>query len=98
MFFRPMGDRVLVDQDAVETYTSAGFYIPETSAEQVNRGTIVAVGPGKVSKTGVAVPIDDNLKVNERILFAPGSGLKVTVSGVDYLVLKEEEVIAIVEE
>jgi chaperonin GroES len=98
MFFRPMGDRVLVDQDPVETYTSAGFYIPETVAEQVNRGTIVAVGPGKLSKDGTTIPVDENLKVNERILFAPGSGLKVTVSGADYLVLKEEEVIAIVEE
>jgi co-chaperonin GroES (HSP10) len=51
-----------------------------------------------VSKSGTLIPIDENLKVNERILFAPGSGLKVTVSGVDYLVLKEEEVIAIVDQ
>ena len=95
MNFRPMHNRVLVDCDPVETYTSAGFFIPETGAEQVNRGTVVAVGPGKATKDGVVVPID--IKLNERVLFAPGSGLKVTVSGVEYLVLDADEVIAIVD-
>lgn len=95
MNFRPMHNRVLVDCDPVETYTSAGFFIPETGAEQVNRGTVVAVGPGKATKDGTIVPID--IRLNERVLFAPGTGLKVTVSGVEYLVLDADEVIAIVD-
>lgn len=97
MFFRPMGDRILVDADPVETYNSAGFYIPETGAEQVNRGTVLAIGPGRITKTGVQVPIDPDITLNSRVLFAPGSGLKVKVSGVEYLVLKEEEVLALVD-
>ena len=95
MNFRPMHNRVLVDCDPVETYTSAGLYIPDSGAEQVNRGTIVAVGLGRATKDGTIVPID--IKAHERILFAPGSGLKVTVSGVEYLVLDADEVIAIVD-
>lgn len=96
MNFKPMYDRILVDCDPVKEYTSAGFYIPETNAEQVNRGTVVAVGPGKAPKKGGdIVPV--NLKVGDRVLFAPGSGLKVTVDGAEYLVLDEELVLATVE-
>lgn len=88
-----MHNRVLVDCDPVETYTSAGFYIPESTAEQVNRGTVVAVGPGKATKDGAVIPID--IKVDERVLFVPGTGLKVTVEGVEYLVIDADEVVAI---
>ena len=95
MNFRPMLDRILVDQDAKETKTSSGLFIPDASADAVNQGTVLAVGPGKPTKDGDIIPV--GIAVNERILFAPGSGLKVTVEGVDYLVLKEEEVIAIVD-
>lgn len=96
MNFKPMGDRVLVNTDPLETKTLSGLFIPDAVADAVNRGTIVAVGPGTAPKKGGAViPVD--LRVGERILYAPGSGLKVTVGGEDYLVLKEEEVIAIVD-
>ena len=96
MNFRPMLDRILVDQDAKETKTSSGLFIPDTSAEAVNRGTVLAVGSGKAPvKGGDVIPVSIN--IGERVLYAPGSGLKVTVDGVDYLVLKEEEVIAIVD-
>lgn len=97
MNFKPMGDRLLVDEDARETKTSAGFFIPETSADAANRGTVLAVGPGAVPKNG-GDPVPMLISVNDRILFAPGSGQKVKVEGKMYLVLKEEEVIAIVEE
>lgn len=96
MNFRPTFDRILVDQDELETKTSSGLFIPDAVADAVNRGTVLAVGPGRVTRDGVTIPVE--LAIGERVLFAPGSGLKVTVSGVDYLVLKEEEVIAIVEE
>jgi chaperonin GroES len=90
-----MHNRVLIDCDPVETYTSAGFFIPETGAEQVNRGRVVAVGPGRAARDGTVVPVD--IQLNERVLFAPGSGIKVTVSGVEYLVLDADEVIAVVD-
>ena len=97
MNFRPMLDRILVDQDEKETKTSSGLFIPDASADAVNRGTVLAVGPGRPTKDGSEV-IPVGIIVGERVLYAPGSGLKVTVEGVDYLVLKEEEVIAIVED
>lgn len=96
MNFKPTFDRVLIDQDNKETKTSSGLFIPDAIADAVNCGTVVAVGPGKATRDGTVVPV--GIAVGERVLYAPGSGLKVTVSGVDYLVLKEEEVIAIVDE
>jgi chaperonin GroES len=97
MNFRPMLDRILVDQDPAETTTASGFILHHEAAEAVNRGTVLAVGPGKPTKNNDAV-IPVGISVGERVLYAPGSGLKVRVEGVDYLVLKEEEVIAIVED
>jgi chaperonin GroES len=96
MNFRPTFDRILVDQDEKETKTTSGLFIPDASADAVNKGTVLAVGPGKSPvKGGEVIPV--GITVGERVLYAPGSGLKVTVEGVDYLVLKEEEVIAIVD-
>ena len=96
MNFRPTDDRVLVNQDPVEEKTSSGLFIPVTGADAVNRGTVLAVGPGRYNKKGDArIPCD--VAVNDRVLFAPGSGLQVKVEGVIYLVLKEDEIIAIVE-
>lgn len=95
MNFRPTFDRILIDCDPLEAKTVSGFFIPDAIADAVNRGTVVATGPGKATKDGAVIPV--GITVGERVLFAPGSGLKVTVSGVDYLVLKEDEVIAIVD-
>ena len=97
MNFRPTDDRILVDQDPIETRTSSGIFLHHEAAEAVNRGTVLAVGPGRYTKNGdTRIPVD--IQVNDRVLFAPGSGLKVKVEGVTYLVLKEDEVIAIVED
>ena len=96
MNFKPTFDRVLVDQDNKETKTAGGLIIPDVLAEAVNRGTVLATGPGKSTKNGEIIPVAIN--VGERILFAPEAGLKVTVDGADYLVLKEDEIIAIVDE
>jgi chaperonin GroES len=95
MNFRPMLDRILVDCDPLEARTVSGFFIPDAVADAVNRGTVVAVGPGQPRRDGVVVPV--GIGVGERVLFAPGSGQKVTVSGQDYLVLREEEVVAILD-
>ena len=95
MNFKPMADRVLVQQDASETKTASGFIIPDASVEKANKGTVVAVGPGKTTKDGqiIAIPVE----VNNRVMFAPGAGIKVKVNGKEMLVLKEEELIAVVE-
>ena len=95
MNFKPMADRVLIEQDDTETKTASGFFIPDSSVEKANRGTVIAVGPGKSTKDGVIMPIP--VAVDQKVMFAPGAGIKVKVAGREMLVLKEEELIAIVE-
>ena len=95
MDFKPMADRVLILRDAAEERTVSGFFIPDAIQEAAVRGTIQAVGPGRVSKQGTTIPMD--LAVGDRVMFAPGAGLPVKLEGADYLVLKEEEIIALVD-
>lgn len=95
MNFKPMFDRVLVKQDPSETTTSSGFIIPDSTAEKANTGTVLAVGPGKFTKNNTLLPM--TVKVNDKIMFSPGSGIKVKVDGLDLLVLVEDEIIAVVE-
>ena len=95
MNFKPMADRVLVQQSEAETKTASGFIIPDAVVEKANTGTVLAVGPGKTTKDGqvIAMPVE----INNQVMFAPGAGIKVKVDGKEMLVLKEEELIAIVD-
>jgi chaperonin GroES len=95
MNFKPLFDRVLVKQADAETKTASGFIIPDASVEKVNTGTVLAVGPGKTTKDGVVIAV--SVDINNRVMFAPGSGIKVKVNGNELLVLREEDLIAIVE-
>lgn len=95
MNFRPMFDRVLVKQADPETKTSSGFIIPDASVEKANKGTVVSVGPGKVTKDGVTLPM--TVTVGENVMFIPGAGIKVKVDEYDLLVMNEEDIIAIVD-
>lgn len=90
-----MADRVLVEQDESETKTASGFFIPQAGAEKANTGTILAVGPGKPTKDGVLIPVP--VEIGNKVMFAPGAGIPVKVEGESYLVLKEEELIAVVD-
>jgi chaperonin GroES len=95
MDFKPMADRVLVKQADTESKTASGFFIPESSVGKANTGTVLAMGPGKTTKDGVLIPMP--IDVNNKVMFAPGAGIPVKVEGEDYIVLKEEELIAIIE-
>ena len=96
MDFKPMGDRLLVRRAEAETKTVSGFFIPETATEQANKGTVLVMGTGRSTKEGLLIPIAD-IAVDDVIMFAPGAGIPVKVNGEDLLVLKEEEIIAIVD-
>jgi chaperonin GroES len=96
MDYRPMHDRIVVRQDEAETRTSAGFIIPDAAAKQTNTGVIVACGPGRVNKDGVTIPM--TVKAGDKIMFPLGTGIKVTVGGEALLVMKEEDLLAIVGE
>jgi chaperonin GroES len=94
MNFKPMFDRVLVKQDPAETKTSSGFIIPDSTAEKTNTGTVIAVGPGKAIKDGSILPL--TVQPNDKIMFAPGNGIRVKVEGEELLVLNEDDIIAVV--
>jgi chaperonin GroES len=94
MDFKPMADRVVVRLIEPETKTASGIFIPDSTVEAANKGTVVAVGPGKVLKDGRIVPVAD-IVINDVIMFGPGAGIPVKVNGDDFLVLKEDEILAI---
>lgn len=90
-----MLDNVLVRLNEAETKTASGFIIPDSSVGKSNTGTVLAVGPGKANKAGIVVPIA-GIQVDNVVMFNQGAGIPVKVEGEDYLVLKEEEIFAIV--
>ena len=90
-----MADRVLVRCAEPETKTASGLFIPDSTEEAANKGTVVAVGPGRSLKDGRVVPVAD-IAVDNVVMFGAGAGIPVKVNGQDLLVLKEDELIAIV--
>ncbi len=95
MNFRPMADRVLVRCAEPENKTASGLFIPNSEEATTNKGTVVAMGPGRSSKDGRVVPIAD-VAVDDMVMFANGAGIPVKVDGEDLVVLKEDELLAIV--
>jgi chaperonin GroES len=95
MTFRPTQDRVLIRRAELETKTSSGLYIPDTQGEKANQGTVMAMGPGRTTKDGAIIPIA--LNIGDLVMFGGGAGTPVKVEGQDYLVIREDEIIAVVE-
>jgi chaperonin GroES len=86
---KPLADRVLVEPAAAETKTTGGIIIPDTAKEKPQRGTVVAVGPGKKDE-----PL--SVKVGDQILYGKYGGTDITVDGKDYLIMRESDIYAIV--
>jgi chaperonin GroES len=95
MAFRPLGDRVLVRRVKEEEKTKGGIIIPDTAKEKPQEGEIVAVGPGARDENGKVQPLD--VKVGDRILFGKWSGTEVSISGEDLLIMKESDVLGVLE-
>jgi chaperonin GroES len=95
MAFRPLGDRVLVKRVEEETKTKGGIIIPDTAKEKPQEGEIVAVGPGARDEDGERIAMD--LKVGDRILFGKWSGTEVKIDGDDLLIMKESDVMGVLE-
>jgi chaperonin GroES len=95
MAFRPLGDRVLVRRVKEEEKTKGGIIIPDTAKEKPQEGEIVAVGPGARDESGKIQPLD--VKVGDRILFGKWSGTEVSISGEDLLIMKESDVLGVLE-
>jgi chaperonin GroES len=95
MKFRPLHDRVVVRRIESEDRTSGGIIIPDTAKEKPQEGEIVAVGPGARDEAGKLVPLD--VKAGDRILFGKWSGTEVKIDGEELLIMKESDVMGIVE-
>jgi chaperonin GroES len=96
MKFRPLHDRVVVKRIDAEEKTSGGIIIPDTAKEKPQQGEVVAVGPGGRDENGKLIPIE--LKVGDRILFGKWSGTEVKIDGIDYLIMKESDVMGVLVE
>ena len=95
MKFRPLHDRVVVRRLDAEEKTAGGIIIPDTAKEKPMEGEVVAVGPGARDETGKLVPLD--VKSGDRILFGKWSGTEVKLDGEDLLIMKESDIMGIVE-
>jgi chaperonin GroES len=95
MKVRPLHDRVIVKRLDEEKKTASGIVIPDTAAEKPDQGEVLSVGKGKLTDEGTLVPLD--VKVGDRVLFAKFSGQMVTLKGDELLVMREEDILGIVE-
>lgn len=95
MKIRPLHDRVIVKRVEAETRTAGGIYIPEAAGEKPDQGEVLAVGPGKRDEAGKLIAMD--VKVGDRVLFGKYSGQTVKVGGDEYLVMREEDIMGVLE-
>lgn len=95
MKLRPLQDRILVQRVEEETKTKGGIIIPDTAKEKPAEGQIVAVGNGKVGDDGKRIPLE--LKEGDRILFGKYSGTEVKIEGEEYLIMREDDVLGVID-
>ena len=95
MKIRPLQDRILVKRVEEEEKTKGGIIIPDTAKEKPQEGKVVAVGGGKVTEEGKVLPLD--VKKGDRILFSKYAGTEVTLDGEEHLILREDDVLGVVE-
>ncbi len=95
MALRPLHDRVIVKRLDNERTTASGIVIPESAAEKPDQGEVVAVGPGKRTEDGKVLPVD--LKVGDKVLFGKYAGQTVKVDDEELLVIREDEILAVVQ-
>jgi chaperonin GroES len=96
MKFRPLHDRVVVKRIDAEEKSAGGIIIPDTAKEKPSQGEIIAVGPGGRDEQGKLVPLD--VQVGHRVLFGKWSGTEVKIDGVEYLIMKESDIMGVLEE
>jgi chaperonin GroES len=95
MTFRPLHDRILVRRIDADEQTAGGIIIPDTAKEKPQEGEVIAVGPGARDESGQLQPLD--VRVGDRILFAKWSGTEIKLDGEDLLIMKESDVMGVIE-
>jgi chaperonin GroES len=96
MKFRPLHDRVVVKRIEAEDKSAGGIIIPDTAKEKPQEGEVIAVGPGGRDETGKLIPID--VKTGDRVLFGKWSGTEVKIDAVEYLIMKESDIMGVLVE
>lgn len=91
---KPLADRVVVKKLEAEEKTAGGIVLPDTAKEKPQQAEVLAVGPGKFDDKGVRQPME--LKVGDKVLFAKYSGTEVKIEGVEYLILSERDILAVI--
>jgi chaperonin GroES len=92
---KPFADRVVVEAAPAETMTASGLYIPETAQEKPQKGTVIAVGPGKYADlTGNLIPL--SVKIGDQVLYGKYSGQEITIDGKEYLIMRDSDLIGII--
>ncbi len=95
MKIRPLHDRIIVERIEEETKTAGGLFIPDTAKEKPQQGMIIAAGKGKVTEDGKVLGMD--VKVGDKILFGKYAGTEIKVEGKEYLMMREDDVLGVVE-
>lgn len=95
MAIKPLHDRIIVEAAPKEERTAGGIILPDTAQEKPQRGKVLAVGPGKRLDSGQLAPVD--VKVGDTVLYGKYGGTEVKVNGTDYVILRAEDVLAVLE-
>jgi len=95
MNIRPLHDHIIVERLEEETTTASGIIIPDSAKEKPMQGNVIAVGKGKVTEDGKVLPLD--VKVGDTVLFGKYSGTELKIEGNEYLMMREDDVLGIVE-
>jgi chaperonin GroES len=95
MKFRPLRDRVVVKRLEEQEQKVGGIIIPDTAKEKPQQGKVIAIGTGRVTDKGQVIPLD--VKVGDTVLFGKYSGTEIKLEGIEYLIVREEELLGIVE-
>jgi chaperonin GroES len=92
---KPLGDKVVIEAAEREEMTASGLVLPDTAKEKPQEGEVIAVGPGGRDESGKLIPLD--VKAGDRIIFGKWSGTEVKLDGEEYLIMKESDVMGVVE-
>ena len=90
---KPLSDSFVIEAAAAEEKSSGGIILPDTAQEKPQQGTVVAVGPGKVSDSGALIEM--SVKEGDKILYGKYSGTEVNVAGTDYIIMRESDILAV---
>ena len=95
MDIRPLHDRIIVERLEEETKTAGGIIIPDTAKEKPQQGKVIAVGKGKKTEDGKLLPLD--VKVGDKILFGKYAGTEIKIEGKEFLMMREDDVLGVIE-